>query len=391
MDERIIKLTKLCEAIYKKENVLELFEKYSSEIKSITPKDLFLIFHGQLKKGFSSAEILTFVDKAINVFQGGLETYAWEKPKEGSFLFYLIKENAGLIKTLEDFKSVIKQNRFSKNRSRIREFIDKLYEYNEHLVKLENILFPYMEKKMERYEGLKIMWSLHDATRKSLKRSVEILENEELDEKKLKRELGSLYFKLYGLVQKQELIMFPAATEILSQDEFFSMHLQSFDYEFPYIERPKEPKGRKERQKTIIDGNDLRGLFITETGSMSLEIVEMLINALPVDLTFVDENDEVAFFSRPKERIFPRSAAVIGRDVRNCHPPESVHVVEKIIDSFKDGSKDEAKFWIQMKGMFILIQYFALRDDEGNYRGTLEVSQEVSDIRSLEGEKRLLD
>jgi len=124
---------------------------------------------------------------------------------------------------------------------------------------------------------------------------------------------------------------------------------------------------------------------------MTPEQIAMVFNHLPVDLTYVDENDKVVFYSTPKHRIFPRTNAVIGRAVSNCHPPESVHIVERIVDAFRSGEREEASFWIQMRNDFVLIKYFAVRDAKGNYRGVLEVSQEVSDIRQLEGEQRLLD
>jgi len=112
---------------------------------------------------------------------------------------------------------------------------------------------------------------------------------------------------------------------------------------------------------------------------------------LPVDITMIDENDRVCFFSNPKERFFPRSKAIIGRTVQNCHPPESVHVVDDLVKAFKSGEKDSESFWIQMKGRFVLIQYFALRDEDNAYKGCIEVSQDVTDIRKLNGEKRLMD
>ena len=112
---------------------------------------------------------------------------------------------------------------------------------------------------------------------------------------------------------------------------------------------------------------------------------------MPVDITYVDEFNKVKFFSTPEKRIFRRTNSIIGREVKNCHPPESVHVVEQIVEAFRNGEKEKASFWIQMKGEFILIQYFAVRDEKGNYRGVVEVSQEITEIRSLEGEQRLLD
>ena len=124
---------------------------------------------------------------------------------------------------------------------------------------------------------------------------------------------------------------------------------------------------------------------------MTPQQIALMMNHLPVDVTYVDENDKVLYYSTPKKRIFPRTNAVIGRAVHNCHPPESVHIVERIVEAFRNGEKDEASFWIQMRGDFVLIKYFAIRDAEGNYKGVLEVSQEVADIRKLEGEQRLLD
>ena len=124
---------------------------------------------------------------------------------------------------------------------------------------------------------------------------------------------------------------------------------------------------------------------------MTLEQIKLVFNHLPVDITFVDEHDRVRYFSTPRKRIFPRTIAVLGREIKNCHPPESVHVVERIVESFRNGQKNKADFWIKVKAETVLIQYFAVRDDQGKYKGVIEVSQEISEIMSLEGEKRLLD
>jgi DUF438 domain-containing protein len=135
---------------------------------------------------------------------------------------------------------------------------------------------------------------------------------------------------------------------------------------------------------------EMAGVLGLDTGRMTLEQINLMLTHLPVDLTFVDENDRVAYYSEG-ERIFPRSPAIIGREVRNCHPPKSVHMVNKILDAFKSGSRDTAEFWIQLGEKFIYIRYFAVRDKKGYYRGTLEVSQDLTEIRKLEGQQRLLD
>jgi DUF438 domain-containing protein len=132
-------------------------------------------------------------------------------------------------------------------------------------------------------------------------------------------------------------------------------------------------------------------LLHLDIGALTVQEVNLMLKHLPVDITYVDKNDTVRYFSQTAERIFPRSSAVIGRKVQKCHPPASVHWVQQILDDFRAGRRDVAEFWIQMKGMFVHIRYFAVRDEKGEYQGTLEVSQEVSHIRALEGERRLLD
>jgi hypothetical protein len=128
-----------------------------------------------------------------------------------------------------------------------------------------------------------------------------------------------------------------------------------------------------------------------DTGQLTAEQVNLILTHMPVDISFVNENDEVAYYSASPERIFPRSPGVIGRKVQNCHPPRSFNTVQKILDDFRSGARDLAEFWIELQGKFILIKYFAVRDSAGKYRGTLEVSQDVTKIRRLQGQKRLLD
>lgn len=389
MNNKQENILKFAQGMYKKEDGKELYNKYLVDIKAVTPQDIFLIQNKQLEMGISPKELLPTVDKLIHIFYSSLSVYEWKHPEKGTFLFYLMEENKGLIVRLESLKGFIKKQNYKEDYAQMQIILQELLEYNHHLQKLENILFPYMQKKKERFDGLKIMWTLHDEMRTRLK-MLSSAEKGSMDEQKFYVEIGKLFFELYGLVQKQELIMFPAATEILDKEDFEMMHVQSFDFEFPFIDPPAKPEIslRDLIGKNASGGNDMIQM---ETGNLTFEQVEWMMNTLPVDVTFVDANDKVAFFSKPKDRIFPRSVAVIGRDVRNCHPHESVHVVEKIIDDFKSGKKNQESFWLKMKGMYILIQYFAVRNEEGKYLGTLEVGQEISGIQAIEGEKRLLE
>lgn len=399
MEEKIRKLVEYCQGLYRGENGKDLYLRYLGEIQSITPMELVLVEYEQLKMGMTPKALLTVVDKLINVFYKSLSSYAWKRPDPDTFIWDLMQENSGLRAYLDEFKEKIKNNDLDALVPELYEFVKKTKTYNAHLLKIENILFPYMERKAERFDGLKIMWSLHDELRglwKTMAMQLEAPgEKANIDFDELNINLGRLYFLLYGLAQKQELILFPTATELLTDMELAAMREQSVEYAFPFIVTPEIKltgiNAGGAEQLSGLDPNRLKELFVTSTGHMDMEQLEILLNLLPVDMTLVDENDKVAFFSRPKDRIFPRSVAIIGRDVRNCHPPESVHVVEDILASFKRGEKDEAAFWIQMRGMFIHIQYFAMRNAAGEYRGTLEVSQEISGLRALEGERRLLE
>jgi DUF438 domain-containing protein len=195
-----------------------------------------------------------------------------------------------------------------------------------------------------------------------------------------------LYFDVKAIIFRDENILFPEMLITIPKEEMKQHLMESKDFEFPFLKPKYKADTEKNDNQLFVDGQ-----VNLSTGSITPEQIIMIFNHLPVDITYVDENDTVKFFSTPKHRIFPRTNAIIGRKVHNCHPPESVHIVERIVDAFRNGEKDEASFWIPMGQKFVLIKYFAIRDNDGNFRGTLEVSQEVSDIRSLEGERRLLD
>ena len=389
---RIENLTAYVEGLLNKKDGKELYLKYKQDIEGVTPAEVFEILYRQLHKGVTTGEILIFLDKIINVFYKSLTEYNWEKPRENTFLWFLMEENRALTAKLDGMKDVIKLEDFETRKQLLIPKVHELVEFKQHYLKKENLLFPYLERKMEKFNGLSIMWALHDETRKLLKDVGECLKSRSCDEKKLNIELGKLFFAMLGLVKKEELILFPAASEVICEGEWEDMLRQSYEYGFSFIEKPQavphelDSREAKRFSEEIGAGYEIK----TETGTLSLEQIWMVFNSLPVDLTFVDEDNKVRFFSRPKDRLFPRSPAIIGRDVAKCHPPESVHMVHEIIEAFRGGMQDHATFWINLNGKMILIQYFALRDGKGKYRGVLEVSQDITEIKGLQGERRLL-
>ncbi len=385
MDAKIIRLTEYVIGIKNNENGVELYNKYKDDIVCVKPQEAFEVFKNLLDEGIESKEILVFLDKVINAFYKGLSNHKWEMPQNDNFLKDMYLENEGLVKKTDEIKELIKGDDIQTKKEKILKKIIELDEFNDHYLKKENILFPYLEKTAPKFEGTKIMWSLHDVVRNLLKSTKEVLQDESSTAQGVNIAIANLFFGILGVKKKEELILYPAACEVLKETDWYEIHKQSLEYNFPFINKKAENEIENNVNKEF--GNNM---FKTETGELSFEEIALIFNNLPVDMTFVDENNKVRYFTRPKDRIFPRSPAVIGRNVNNCHPPESVHIVEEIVESFRNGKEDTAKFWINIKGKIILIQYFALRDSEGTYKGVLEVSQDITEIKSLEGERRLL-
>lgn len=352
----------------------DLYYEYREDIEKVTPRDAFVIFNRLIEEKMDINIILSNLDKVINVFYKNLKVYEWKKPEKDEFSYYLLLENKALMEKLESMKEIIKTDKNWFNNPVFKEKFFEIKEFPVHYLKKENILFPIMEKKNKDFNGLKIMWALHDETRRILKEFEMLLNVEE--EKKLIDCVGAMFFLLYGLIQKEELILFPVVSETINKEEQVEMLKQSLEYKYFYTKKPKLENINENEDSKI---------------NLSLERYLMILDNLPVDLTYVDEFNKVRYFNKPKDRFFPRSLAIIGRDVENCHPPDSVHVVLDIVESFRNGKKDSARFWINLKGKILLIEYFAIRDKDGIYRGTLEVSQEISEIKKLKGEKRLLE
>ena len=225
---------------------------------------------------------------------------------------------------------------------------------------------------------------VHDDIRRNLKEIVARLKYETLDLQTVNKLAGDLFFNMYAIKFREERILYPLVQEKIEKEVLNPLWLESLEIGFPFYQ-PEMKIETENKNFEPTEGVDLG------TGVMNGEQTKLLLNHLPVDITFVDENDKVIYFSTPEKRIFRRTKSIIGRDVHHCHPPESVHMVEKIVESFKSGKKDNAQFWINMNGERLLIQYFAIRDENGNYRGVAEVSQEITEIQKLSGEKRLLD
>ena len=370
----------------------ELLKEYDILETFFSPKDIIAAFDKIFEKEKDIEKIKTASNKLFNILYKALSEYEKYKYPENSIIELLEKNNKGVKKLLAETSKYIKEINKNEQPELLQILKTKFLElekFTVHYTVKENILFPEIEKNWEQYRCLKLMWSFHDDIRKNIKKTIEILQSKPFDLKLFNKISSKVYFNINTIIFREESVLFPVAAETLNAEIFRNMLLQMQEFELPYVKIPKIEKKRK--AGNYINSEDKKGLIKFATGEMTLEQIGLVFNHLPVDITFVDENNIVKFFSTPKHRIFPRTAGVIGRTVQNCHPHESVSVVNKIVASFKSGEKDSASFWIPMGKKFVLIQYFAVKDKNNNYKGVLEVSQEISDIQKLTGERRLLD
>jgi len=247
-----------------------------------------------------------------------------------------------------------------------------------HYILKENQLFAYLEKRG--FGGpSKVMWGVHNDIRAVYKQLVTLQDSgSAVNSAKISAAYEKFAADVRSMIYKENKILFPAAVEHLTAEDWNAMKGEKVEMSY----------SAEENKTDVINP---QGAMPLSTGALTLEQINLTLTHLPVDVTFVDENDEVRFYTQGKERIFVRTPAIIGRKVQNCHPPQSVDKVVEIVDAFKSGERDDAEFWIQMGEKFVHIRYFALRDAKGTYKGTIEVTQDVASIRALEGEKRLLN
>ncbi len=405
-EQRINELYDFAKQIINKGKGIELIKKYEEAIDNVQPMDVIVVVDRLVKDQIDLDELKSGINKILNMFYRGLINQRIPDYTKIPFLASLWNENNALNSKLIELRPLIKKLNSKDNSDEefqnvLKEIGSKVTELNDfevHYIKKENILFPYVEKQLTEYQCQSVMWSYHDDIRFNIKDINRLTKEQSPDMKLLNRKIGDLFFAMYAIRFREEYILFPIISKLFDYNDWVTMLMQSYEVGFGFISPPDKPQKNEPSSKNstnptkIIDrANFTDSLIDLNTGQLSIDQIILMINSLPVDVTFVDENDEVRYFSTPSHRIFPRSKAIIGRLVENCHPPSSVHIVKDLIDAFKSRKKDQESFWIEMGDKFILIRYFALRDEDGNYKGTLEVSEEVSSIRKLTGEKRLME
>lgn len=351
-----------------------------------------------IAEGLPETEVLRLCDVHTEALEGHIDLSGMKIAPPGHPVDTFKKENQELRKVVaklqelfENAEELYRTVGAESYNNRVKGLFNSLMDVDKHYRRKENLLFPFLE----RY-GItgppKVMWGKHDETRDLLKNALRALDlpAATADQMKLKTDLHlrQAAKAISDMIMKEEEILLPMTLDKLTESDWYEIYRQTNEIGYCLYDPDVEwkPEGITPVQTGRAEGDAVK----LPSGSFTVSELLALLNTMPVDITFVDKNDRVKYFSQGKERIFDRNRAIIGRDVRMCHPPSSVHVVEKILNDFKSGNETTAAFWIQMQGRFIHIEYFALRDPDGNYLGVLEVSQDLTEKRSLQGEQRIL-
>ena len=386
------------------------------KLGTCTP-DEFAYAEQSLKGVYKDEEILEKMDDLLDLFDGVLVRAENEYPENHPLWAYLEEINA-VEKVALEADELLKQEKFIKNPWL--GVFDSLAEWRTHLSRKQNQLYPMLEDHgFDR--PTRIMWTFDDAVRDAISASYALLREDKYEE--FLASVPETLAKLRDLNSKELEVLLPTSYKLLSDEEFVRMSKNDHEIGYAIINAPglyvvpgindsaAQLNGNNSAQGSAVSNeflNDLAGLLSkyvgpvggapvgkdavldVATGKLTLEQINLLFRHLPVDLSYVDENELVKFYSDTAHRIFPRSANVIGREVKNCHPAKSVHIVEEIVEKFRSGEQSQAEFWINKPGLFIYVIYTAVCDENGKFRGVLEMMQDCTHIRELEGSRTLL-
>jgi DUF438 domain-containing protein len=387
--DRVERLKELLLGLHRGADADEVREKVRPLVEGLDPTEIVRIGQSLVDAGVPETEVKRLSDVHSELFRKALEaTPLPEVPPGHAAESYLLENRAAeallerLEALLEEAGEPLEPSRVGRLREPLLSAVRSLSEIKLHYQRKEHQLFPVLEA-----HGLsgppQVMWTAHDEIRRRLRDALGALEEGAA-------EAGVLAARaVTGLVRemiyKEERILLPMCLDTFTAEEWRRVDEGAGEIGFAWIEPPTAELPASPAPSA--PGGPLR----FATGSLTPELVGLLLDRLPLELTFVDDRDEVAYYSHGQDRVFPRSPGILGRAVQRCHPPQSLPRVEKILREFRSGSRDQAEFWLRLQGRLIHIRYFALRGDDGAYRGTLEVVQDVTGIQTLQGERRLLD
>ncbi len=365
----------------------EVKAQFEAVFGGVSAEEIAMAEQALIANGLPVEEVQRLCDVHAAVFKGSIQDiHASQDPSAipGHPAHTLKHENRALEALCDEIRGMLTQLPYTV--APLQEALVRLGAIDRHYAKKENLLFPYME----RY-GItappKVMWGVDDEIRTQRKETMTLAEQG--NHAQLQEAADALVHSINEMIFKEENIMLPMLFEHLSQDDWKHIADEFGETGLCLIDEvplwvPATITQEQPPQDEVSAGD-----IVLPTGVLNIAELVGMLDTLPIDITFVDKEDTVRYFSQGTERVFPRTKAVIGRKVANCHPPASVHIVEKLVQDFREGRKDHEDFWIRMGDKLIMIRYFAVRDPNGEYLGVLEMTQNIDPIQAVSGEKRL--
>ncbi|MFA5006480.1 MAG: PAS domain-containing protein [Candidatus Izemoplasmatales bacterium] len=333
--------------------------------------------------GSGGAEaILGEAGKLIHLFRNGLSVYPWNREVHPA-LVALRQENDDVLAAIRTLSQLFSALDDPASRRTLAEWIGRFEELERKFRKAELLLHPALDAHLPSPVPLKVMWMLHDEIRAARAELASALSAPDPDPANLSLLAGRFHYDVVGLTEKEELILYPAAATLLSPAEWYGIGKEAAGFGFAFGADPAVVE--------TTAGAIPAGVFSVRTGTLGFDQLALVLDALPLEITFIDEHDVTRYYNGGKTKIFMRTPQILGRPVYNCHPEKSVPVVRGMLQSFKEGRRDAAELWIELKGRFVHIVYRALRDASGAYRGTIEIVQDLTHERSLTGTRETVD
>jgi len=394
----------------------EVKKEFAQLIDGVSAAEVAEMEQALIENGMPVEEIQHLCEVHVEVFKASLEKEKVPNKVPGHPVCTMLEENKEGRQRLRSLKRAVIAWRLGAGSSeKVLGALDDMSRIIIHYTRKENQLFPFLEQKQ--FTGpSRVMWGKHDEIRALFKESREKVAK---GDRSAIGNLHALAGKIRRMFFMEEHILIPEALRRLSEEDWARIRLGEeaigfawvqpgsvYDphlvlagvvntagrYPLPAENRPAEVQTSGGPSSSASSSGAISsGTVELNTGRVPLELLDIALRTMPTDISIVDAQDRVVYYSDSPHRVFPRSPAIIGRTVQNCHPQKSVATVNRILEAFRKGERDSARFWLEMGGRFILIEYHALRDDSGRYLGTLEVSQDLTEYRALQGQKRLLD
>ncbi len=389
------RLKEIVQDLHEGSDIKAVRKRFAELIRNVSPEEIAQMEQALIAEGVPVEQVQKVCDVHVQVFEQALGRQRKSRVLPGHPVHTYLEENKAARKVLKRIRPLLRQVSRGARAEELEKELEQLKKIEIHYQRKENQLFPYLEQ-VDFTGPSKVMWGKHDEIRAQL-RELETAYREQ-DWGRFTSVGRGLLRAIRRMIFMEEKILFPTSLKKLSDKQWVEIRRGEGEIGYAWVQPGNlwDPSVVAAGSESKVSGQEDAAAqspaeMALDEGKLNLEQINLMLKNLPLDVTYVDENDRVRYYSQGLERIFPRSPAVIGRAVQNCHPPASVHVVEKILDSFKRKEKDQAEFWLTLKDRFIHIRYFAIYDRKGEYRGVVEVSQDVTDIRALKGQRRLLD